>query len=235
MLYWDYPFLPVAGKAKVPVTGMPSVEAMSDYSPHKLDGLHWQRLRCLEAEDVVRRSNCTCDASSGRYEVDFLGEALRVDPREECFFSPQGEVLTLRMEGALAILTYLAGAQNIPLSGRFVSAKDLKGGELFFRGPHSFPVAPLLRAFGDDREGFLVAGRYCGGIPGVLGDASFQVMAFPRVPLKVLLWLADEDFPAEISFLFDATIERHLPLDVIFALVGELCFRMEVRRKHEAI
>jgi hypothetical protein len=130
------------------------------------------------------------------------------------------------MEGALAILVYLVEAENIPLSGRWVSAKDLKGGEMFFRGPHSFPLASLLKAFGEDREGFLVAGKKCGGVPGTWGDASFQVMAFPRVPVQVLLWLTDEVFPAQISFLFDATIEQHLPLDVIFGLVSELCFQL---------
>ena len=151
---------------------------------------------------------------------------IRVDPLQERFLSPRGEVIDLRMEGALAVLVYLVEAQNIPLGGRLVSAKDLKGGEMFFRGPHSFPVASLQQAHGENREGFLAAGEKCGGVPGTLGDASFQVMAFPRVPVQVLLWLTDEVFPAQISFLFDATIEQHLPLDVIFGLVCELCFRL---------
>jgi hypothetical protein len=151
---------------------------------------------------------------------------IRVDPLQERFLSPRGEVIDLRMEGALAILVYLVEAQNIPLAGHLVSAKDLPGGEMFFRGPHSFPVASLQQAFGEDKEGFLAAGEKCGGVAGTLGDTSFQVMAFPRVPVQVLLWLTDDDFPAQISFLFDATIEHHLPLDVIFGLVSELCFRL---------
>jgi hypothetical protein len=199
---------------------------MNDDSPHKIDPLHWQRLRHLAAKDVVVRSQCSYLASAGYYEVGFLGSMIRVDPQQERFLSPVGEEIALRMEGALAILVYLVEAQNVPLSGRWVSAKDLKGGEMFFRGPHSFPIALLQQAFGNDRERFLIAGGKYGGVPGTLGDASFQVMAFPRVPVQVLLWLTDEDFPAQINFLFDATIERHLPLDVIFGLVSELCFRL---------
>jgi hypothetical protein len=199
---------------------------MSDDSPCKLDALHWQRLRGCASKDVVVRSQCGYLASSGYYEVDFLGSMIRIDPLQERFLSPRGEVIDLRMEGALAILIYLVEAQNISLGGRLVSAKDLKGGEMFFRGPHSFPVASLQQAYGEDRKGFLAAGEKCGGVPGTLGDASFQVMAFPRVPVQVLLWLTDEVFPAQISFLFDATIEQHLPLDVIFGLVCELCFRL---------
>ena len=199
---------------------------MSDDFSCKLDPVHWQRLRDCAPKDVIVRSQCGYLESSGYYEIDFLGSMIRVDPLHEGFFSPRGEVVDLRMEGALAILIYLVEAQNIPLAERLVSAKDLKGGEMFFRGPHSFPVAALQQAFGEDREGFLAAGEKCGGVPGTWGDASFQVMAFPRVPVQVLLWLTNEAFPAQISFLFDATIEQHLPLDVIFGLVCELCYRL---------
>jgi len=199
---------------------------MRDDSPCKLDAVHWQRLRGRAPEDVMVRSQCDYCESSGYYEVDFLGSMMQVDPLHERFLSPRGEVIDLPMEGALAILVYLVEAQNIPLAGHLVSAKDLQGGEMFFRGPHSFPVASLEQAFGEDKEGFLAAGKKCGGVAGTLGDASFQVMAFPRVPVQVLLWLTDEVFPARISFLFDATIEHHLPLDVIFGLVSELCFRL---------
>jgi hypothetical protein len=125
------------------------------------------------------------------------------------------------------LINYLIDAKNVPLRGRWVSQKDLKGGEMFFRGPHLFPVRSLEHKFGNDGDRFLEAGKKCGGkyVPG--GDVSFQVMALPRIPIQVLLWLADEDFPARTTFLFDATIEEHLPLDVIFGLVSELCYRLE--------
>ena len=201
---------------------------MKDDAPCKLDAMYWKRLRALPPPDVAGRSKCVYSESFGYYEVNFLGSMVWVDPHRERFLSPHGEVMDLSLEDSLPILVYLAEAQNIPLAERLVSPKDIKGGEMFFRGPHSFPVAPLEQAFGDNKDGFLAAGEKCGGVPGTLGDASFQVMAFPRVPLQVLLWLTDEDFPAQISFLFDATIEQHFPLDVIFALVCALCFRLGV-------
>ena len=178
---------------------------MKDDAPCKLDALYWERLRALTPTDVVGRSQCAYHEPSGYYEVTFLGSIVWVDPNRERFLSPNGEIMDLPLEAALPILVYLAEAHNIPLAGRFVSAKDLKGGEMFFRGPHSFPVAPLEQAFGADKDGFLAAGKKCGGVPGTLGDASFQVMAFPRVPLQVLLWLTDEDFHAQISFSFDGS------------------------------
>ena len=117
---------------------------------------------------------------------------------------------------------YLIEAKNIPLSRRWISAKDLKGGEMFFRGPHSFPVLPLEKRFVKDGEKFLALGEKFGVRKDTLGDASFQVAVLPRVPLQVVLWFEDKDFPARISFLFDSTVEKHLPLDAIYGLVCEL-------------
>ena len=197
-----------------------------DYPFHKLDTVHWNRLRNLEAKDVFMRSRCTLIEPHGYYGVDFLGETVWVDIKKERFLSPLGEVLNFRVEAALAIVVYLIEAKNLPLSGCWVSAKGLKGGEMFFRGPHSFPVTPLQSKLGANSDRFLKAGRKCGGDKGDFGDVSFQVMAFPRIPIQVILWLADEDFPARVTFLFDSTIEQHLPLDVIYGLVSELCIHL---------
>jgi len=200
---------------------------MNDSYPHVLDGHFWDELRRLSPDDVVLRSQCSLINPGGYYALDLMGTSVWVDPQQEQFLSSHEEKIILRTECALALVSYLIEAKNIPLRGRWVSEKDLKGGEMFFRGPHLFPVGPLEHKFGNDGNGFLRAGEKCGGkhVPGA--DVSFQVMALPRVPLQVLLWLADEDFPAKITFLFDATVEDQLPLDVIFGLVSELCYRLE--------
>jgi hypothetical protein len=203
-----------------------SLYMVEEYPLHKIDALHWDRLRRLKPEDVVVRSKCSLHDTYAYYEIECLGDTVWVDPQGERFVSPPGEVFEPRIECALAILVYLIEVKNIPLSGRLVSAKDLKGGEMFFRGPHCFPVAPLEEKFGNDNEGFLAAGEKYGGSKGTYGDASFRLMAFPRVPIQTVLWRADEDFHARINFLFDSTIEQHIPFDIIYGLVSELCFRL---------
>jgi hypothetical protein len=200
---------------------------MNDYYPHMLDRNYWDRLRRLAPDDVVLRSQCSLIRPAGYYALEIMGTTVWVDPQHEQFLSSEGKRITIRTECALAVVSYLIEAKNVPLRGRWVSEKDLRGGEMFFRGPHLFPVKPLEHKFGNNGNRFLQAAQKCGGtnVPGA--DVSFKVMALPRIPVQVLLWLADEDFSARITFLFDATIEEHLSLDVIFGLVSELCFRLE--------
>jgi hypothetical protein len=50
------------------------------------------------------------------------------------------------------------------------------------------------------------------------GDASFAFEPLPRIPLACVLYAADEEFPARVTFLFDSTIEFQLPMEIILAL-----------------
>jgi len=45
----------------------------------------------------------------------------------------------------------------------------------------------------------------------------------------MVLWEGDEENPARLNVLFDASIAQHLPLDAIYALVTVICCRMADR------
>jgi len=37
------------------------------------------------------------------------------------------------------------------------------------------------------------------------------------VPVTIILWVEDDEFPARADMFFDATCEQHLPTDVIWS------------------
>ena len=51
------------------------------------------------------------------------------------------------------------------------------------------------------------------------GDASLRLQPLPRVPLVCILWEEDDEFPARVSYLFEATTDAQLPVDVILGMV----------------
>ena len=64
------------------------------------------------------------------------------------------------------------------------------------------------------------SGVKLGGKQIKIGDAGFQVFAFPRIPMAYALWLGDDEIDANISILFDKTIDTHFPLDIILGLTN---------------
>jgi hypothetical protein len=117
----------------------------------------------------------------------------------------------------LACLWYLGKAKNKPLSGKLVSPASLSGGEIFQKGTHVLPLDQIASRYGNDFEGFYKKGAELGGRQLEHGDASLRLHPFPKVPVTIILWQADEDFPARVDMFFDATCEQHLPTDVIWS------------------
>ncbi len=187
-----------------------SVEAPPEY---------WDRLKEADPATVSRRT--LARAVEGGYDLFFLNQPLFVDPGARRLLDGdrnpdprfQRPLLTL------VVLLYLLSAAETEAAGETVSARDLPAGH-FFRGPHALPTGRIVERFGPDGAGFPAAGQALGGVPAELADASVRLTPLPRVPLFLLFWEADEDFPAEASVLFDRSIARHLPPDAIWGLVN---------------
>jgi hypothetical protein len=102
-----------------------------------------------------------------------------------------------------------------------VSPQELVGGATFFmeRGPHALPHEPLEERFGHDRPGFFRAGELLGADRRAAGDAALAFQVFPGLTVEVILWLADEEFPAQASFRVPAFLERVWHLDAVLGLL----------------
>jgi hypothetical protein len=195
---------------------------------HSVHPSLWERLSQADPDAVCRRSGVQFDKTAGSYLIDFLQERYRISPgtREFALVSKSTLSGAPSIDLQVIIFTYLLSAQEIPLADRLVAVGSLKGGKCFFQGPHSFPLDPLIAQYGFDIKGFMDRGLFLGGVQEVYGDVSVRFPALPRVPVVMVLWKADEEFPPRLSVVFDATVDQQLPLDAIYGLVTEICRRM---------
>ncbi len=177
----------------------------------------WRELAVRDTADITKRSGA--NRKRDVWEISAIGQNFLVDCQNRSITQ------TITKEPApfilqLVIIQYLLKAQQLPLAGRLVNPHELTGGDFFFRGPHGFNLNPLQEKYGRDMESFQQAGKLIGGRPQQMADAGFSLPALPRIPLTYLLWGADDEFPAKITLLFDATAEQQLPLDMLWALVN---------------
>lgn len=126
----------------------------------------------------------------------------------------------------LFCIYYLLNQSDISLSGEWISEKDLVGGPTFFRGPHLIPTELISNRFGDDLQLFSSRCEQLGGLRLDMADISYRFDITPDIPVSVLYWIGDEDFPAEAKILYDRAISKQLSLDIIFALAFGICSRL---------
>jgi hypothetical protein len=107
-----------------------------------------------------------------------------------------------------------------------VLPKDLFKGFDLFRNSLDMDVHGIETAYGHDAEGFLEAAERLGGEGIRGGDAAVRFHIFPKVPVDYILWLGDEEFPANLTLLVDRGAPRHLSADAIGVAVNLLSRRL---------
>jgi hypothetical protein len=186
----------------------------------------WERLASRAVQDVCRASGAAWDGRRRVYVVDCLTDALELDVENRTVGwsarSASRHGKDPKREIALLVLEYLANARDVEPSGRWVSGKELPNGAFFFRGPHEVPNELIAKRFGNSPREFVEKAALLGGVAveagHMPGDAAVRFRVLPRIGVMIVLWAADDEFPARATILFDSTISEHLLLDAVFLL-----------------
>ncbi len=195
-----------------------------------IDPHYWGEFARLDPETVCMRTLADYQVKQRAYALPILNQDYVILPHQRRIKRlTEGGTLTeegLSTEFTLMVLFYLLHAKNIPLARKWISEKDLPGGGTFFRGPHALSVDLVERKYGQNPESFIEAGKLHGGTPVRFGDKSIALDVFPRIPIIYILWMGDEEFSPKVGVLFDASIESHFTLDIIWVMVNEVSQRL---------
>jgi len=176
----------------------------------------WDELQKLNLKEVARRCKMELEGST-TLSFQSLNQWVLVDVknREIYFPSKQRRPSQLFKVVVLSHLTYTKGV--LP-SDKLIGLKDLSSW-LFFQGSHKIETSHLVKFFDRNMIDKELLQNLLGGEPETMGDISFKFNLLPTVPLWLVYWRGDEDFPSEISFLFSSNIQSLLPPDALWGAI----------------
>jgi hypothetical protein len=182
----------------------------------------WDILSDLDARDVAINAKAFFNSYDSTYLLTCFGQDISISLRDRAISSGSSTgtffVNDLGDYSRLSILRYLIHAKDLPLSGQLVRPADLPGGDIFIKGTHILPLERAASYFSNRYQEFLNVGRSLGGTQHHYGDFSLNMFPFPRVPVVLILWLGDEEFPSTASLLLDSTCASFLPPDIIWSI-----------------
>lgn len=160
-------------------------------------------------EQMAANSDTNYDPKTCLFTVPFLG-------REYLVRYPDGLVTFKGVEGEVPlifqvfVLRYLAEIDGTPLKNNWISFKELPDGEIYNPVFKKSAIDPMVAYFGANPNKLVPAGLILGGEELKLGNRSVLIRAFPRVPLALVIWEGDDEFPPSGTILFDETAPRLL-------------------------
>ncbi|WP_136797153.1 DUF3786 domain-containing protein [Desulfosediminicola ganghwensis] len=190
-----------------------------------IDRGHYQNLAGLDAGEVSARVPAVSVDQEQNYALDILDSRCLISPKE-CNVRPQDGFPPLHEYFNLFAVHYLLTGQNVEPKKEWISEKDLPGGATFFRGPHEIPTRLITDNVADSLETFRKLCRKRGGSSLDMADAAYSFQVTEKIPVAILYWLGDEDFPSEAKLLFDRSINSHFALDIIYALAVGMCMEL---------
>lgn len=123
----------------------------------------------------------------------------------------------------LLLLHYLIISDGISLRGEWVSFRDFPDGRIYYPAFRGGSEGRLLARFGRDVPALEQAASAVGGTPMDLADHAYIFWLFPRLPLALLLWEGDDEFPPELRLLFDSTAANYLPIEDLAVIARYFC------------
>lgn len=188
----------------------------------------WNNVCGLSRQDVCKRTKSVFDEKSEAYVLPCFGIDFHVNPCEMMISCPteRGAFFLGNLKDffRLSVLCYLSSAKDIPPTGRLIRPVDVKGGHRFSAGTHVLPVDAIAAKYARDRDAFLERGKkYGADILSGYGDSSLRLYPLPRVPVTIVLWLEDEEYPAKLDLFFDSTCEFQISRSDIIWAIAMMC------------
>jgi len=143
---------------------------------------------------------------------------------------PDGEVTRDGQESPVAekilVLHYFLQAKDVPLTNDLISFKELPEGSGYYPTFYARAIKPLVKQFGREPRRLAEVAAILGGRPASYGDVSVTIDGFKKVPVTLVLWRGDDEFPPEGNILLDSSISHYLPTEDIIFLCQTITWRL---------
>jgi len=220
------------------VKGEDSMPRIDDYK--QALKLASERLKDKDPELLASLSGAVMGRDKeGRKELilNALNQKVRITWPDFAFASDKAEA-EIPIQQQILYLHYLCGAlssSGARATGEWISFQEIPDGRFYMDAFQRRAKNPMVMTFGEKPDLLLkIATELYGAAPFNQGDVSVVVRALPLVPIALILWKGDEEFPPEGNVLLDRSVIGILSAEDIAWLSGMVVYPMIGRAKSKS-
>lgn len=175
-------------------------------------------------EEVAKKSRAYYDLEKKQFTLTYFnkeylisypeGDIVLKDPKEKDISIDENRMLIHKM----LIISYLYRATNSNRANKWVPFRELEGVGHAYQGFAKIGIDKLVEYFGNKGELFLKAGLKLGGKKVEVGDVGIEIAVLPNVSMTFGLWVADDEFPADATILYDCSAVKELHVEDLAGL-----------------
>ena len=184
-----------------------------------------EELSRIPFEVILERSGFKSPAEN-TFQIPFLDRIYLVSYPQFEFDDQSVSAKEVPIQEQVLILHYMMAPVMPSPSHHWIAYREIPGAAFYFGPFVKRAVEPLKKVFGENLAGFSRAAQKLRPKEIENGDAGFEFRVLPAVPLQLILWAADDEFPAEANILFDQNIGQILSPEDVAWLAGMVVYRL---------
>jgi hypothetical protein len=184
-----------------------------------------EELTGIPFEVILKRTGFQ-SPSGNAYQVSFLDRIYKISYPEFEFSDQTASAKEIPIQEQVLILHYMKATEMPSPSNHWIAYREIPGAAFYFGAFIKRAVDPLKKVFGENLTGFARAAQKLCSKEIENGDAGFEFRVLPAVPLQLILWAGDAEFPAEANILFDENIGQILSPEDVAWLAGMVVYRL---------
>ena len=182
----------------------------------------------LDQEEMIRRFSLDADAEEIR--ISYYDRLYAIDRETGEIRAGDGTAADVSFGPLMSIYHLLWYSKpDAANTGRFVPFRELRNASPFSPAFEKTIAEELARPFDGHLEALLRACEALSGEQIKQGDAGYIFHAFDCMPVMMLFWDGDDEFPAQANLLFDTGITDFTHVETVCAVAGDRIHRLRER------
>lgn len=209
---------------KSPVNMPSEAKRYMNNSRENFERLYSGMFESLSRRDITGVLNNTGSRllENKKMKLSFFEREVIVDPDgKNIYYAGDKEICgdkVLDNYSSSLILSYLLSADGTPLTGSWISYRELPGG-LFYWKTIPTVLEPLIKEFANSGSSFLKKAQKIGGRKHTGFKFGSVIYPFKMFPILVVLDEKSEEFEASVRILFDGSARHYLKTDVVKLII----------------
>jgi hypothetical protein len=177
----------------------------------------------IDPAEASARSGLEFDSIDSTFVFTLMGEKYKATWPEFSIVGGNGETKEMPYESIL-IMRFIAEANFIPPTGEMIAYKEFPWGDVYDANFQGRVIRRFTFEFARDLPAFkkIIEGHQ--GLKPVLlskSDLGYRIEFMSGLPIDILIWEADDEFPASVQILFDKNFAFAFTAEDV-AVIGDI-------------
>ncbi|HBC96887.1 MAG TPA: hypothetical protein DC034_08865 [Clostridium sp.] len=182
---------------------------------------HYRNLfKNFDPGEMAENTGCTFNKDAGEISVKLMGQDLTVKYPSGDVYSKNGTEIESYPPKTL-ILRYLIHGRGVKPSDKYITYREINGGNVYYNNFYGRCILRLSRKFGGDIEKFRNAFEKLGAEKVNMGDAAYKFQFLNNIYIIFAIWEGDEEFPPSSQILFNKNVLFYFTAEDL-AVIGDV-------------